>query len=410
MARCACKQNNKNRIEINVCVKHGFISSSLLQENVFMTNRPLSSLKILDFSTLLPGPYATMMMADMGATVLKVESPTRPDLVKILPPRIDGGSAADHYLNRNKKSLALDLKQPESIEIIKKLINEYDIVVEQFRPGVMKRLGLDYDTLKAVNPNLIYCSITGYGQTGPYQNRAGHDLNYLAIAGTASYTGRKESGPLPLGVQMADLAGGSHHAVMGILAANIQRLTTGTGQHIDISMTDAAFALNGMSGAASLATGQDSQVEQELLNGGSFYDYYQSQDGRYFSVAGLEPAFIKNLAAALDEPKLLTLVNMADMEVQQTLKALLKQRFSEHNFDYWCDLFATLDCCVEPMLSINEAANHPQLQARGMVINYQTAKNTDVKQAACPIHFSKSKQAQPTPAPKTGQHNEEVLA
>ncbi len=375
-----------------------------------MTNRPLSSLKILDFSTLLPGPYATLMLADMGATVLKVESPTRPDLVKVLPPMVDGGSAADHYLNRNKQSLALDLKQPESIAIVKKLIKEYDIVVEQFRPGVMKRLGLDYETLKQVNPNLIYCSITGYGQTGPYLNRAGHDLNYLAIAGTASYTGRKESGPLPLGVQLADLAGGSHHAVMGILAANIQRLSTGTGQHIDISMTDAAFALNGMSGAASLASGQDSQVEEDWLNGGSFYDYYQSQDGRYFSVAGLEPAFITNLANALDEPKLLRLVNMGDAKVQQELKALLKQRFSEKSFDYWCDLFATLDCCVEPMLSINEAANHPQLQARGMVITYKTEKQTDIKQAACPIHFSASSQAQPTPAPKTGQHTEQVLA
>ena len=374
-----------------------------------MNNRPLSSLKILDFSTLLPGPYATLMLADMGAEVLRVESPTRPDLVKSLPPIVDGTSAAHHYLNRNKQSLALDLKLAESVEVVKKLIHEYDIVVEQFRPGVMARLGLDYQTLKAINPNLIYCSITGYGQTGPYQSRAGHDLNYLAIAGASSYTGRKASGPLPLGVQLADVAGGSHHAVMGILAAHIQRLQSGIGQHIDISMTDAAFALNGMSGAGSLASGVDSEAEQDWLNGGSFYDYYETKDGRFLSVAGLEPAFIKNLADALNEPQLLKLVNMMDSNLQQELKNLLKERFAQHNFDYWCELFANRDCCVEPMLTINEAANHPQLQARDMVIDYATQKQSTIKQAACPIKFSASKQSAPTVAPKTGEHNEQVL-
>ncbi|MEY8262651.1 MAG: CaiB/BaiF CoA-transferase family protein [Bermanella sp.] len=374
-----------------------------------MNNRPLASLKILDFSTLLPGPYATLMLADMGAEVLRVESPTRPDLVKSLPPTIDGNSAAHHYLNRNKQSLALDLKQSEAVEMVKKLIGEYDIVVEQFRPGVMARLGLDYQTLKAINPKLIYCSITGYGQTGPYQNRAGHDLNYLAIAGASSYTGRKESGPLPLGVQLADVAGGSHHAVMGILAAHIQRQHSGIGQHIDISMTDAAFALNGMSGAGSLASGEDSQAEQDWLNGGSFYDYYETKDGRYLSVAGLEPAFVKNLADTLDEPKLLKLVNMMDTDMQQELKALLKGRFAEHTFDYWCEVFADRDCCVEPMLTINESANHPHMQAREMVINYQTDKQSTIRQAACPIKFSASKQATPTVAPATGEHNQQVL-
>ena len=374
-----------------------------------MNNRPLDSLKILDFSTLLPGPYATLMLADMGAEVLRVESPTRPDLVKSLPPIVDGTSAAHHYLNRNKQSLALDLKKAESVEMVKKLIMEYDIVVEQFRPGVMARLGLDYQSLKAINPKLIYCSITGYGQTGPYKDRAGHDLNYLAIAGASSYTGRKESGPLPLGVQLADVAGGSHHAVMGILAAHIQRLHSGIGQHIDISMTDAAFALNGMSGAGSLASGVDSEAEQDWLNGGSFYDYYETKDGRFLSVAGLEPAFIKNLADALDEPRLLNLVNMMDANLQQELKALLKKRFAQQNFDYWCELFATRDCCVEPMLTINEAANHPQLQARDMVINYETHQQSTLQQASCPIKFSASSQVAPTMAPKTGEHNQQVL-
>ncbi|MAE22591.1 MAG: carnitine dehydratase, partial [Pseudomonas sp.] len=201
---------------------------------------PLSSLKILDFSTLLPGPFASLLLADMGAEVLRVESPTRMDLIRVLPPH-DGGASTSHaYLNRNKRSIALDLKRPEAVEVVKRLVSEYDIVLEQFRPGVMDKLGVGYAALKAINPRLIYVSITGYGQSGPYRDRAGHDINYLALAGIASYTGRRDSGPLPLGVQLADLAGGSLHGVIGLLAAVVQRQATGVGQQVDVSITDCA--------------------------------------------------------------------------------------------------------------------------------------------------------------------------
>ena len=184
---------------------------------------PLSGLKVLDFSTLLPGPFATMMFADMGADVLRVESPSRPDMVRVMPPYADDGNSAAHgFLNRSKRSIAIDLKRPEGVEIVKQLVAEYDIVIEQFRPGVMDRLGVGYEALKAINPKLIYCSITGYGQTGPYRDRAGHDMNYLAIAGVLGYNGRKASGPAPMAVQVADIAGGSCHAVIGVLAAVIQ--------------------------------------------------------------------------------------------------------------------------------------------------------------------------------------------
>ena len=179
----------------------------------------LSDVKILDLSTLLPGPYASMMLADLGAQVLRVDSPTRVDLVRELPPKIGDSSAAHQYLNRSKKSIALDLKQPEAIEIIKSLVKEYDVVLEQFRPGVMDRLGIGYKALKSINPKLIYCAITGYGQTGPYKDRAGHDLNYLAIAGISSYSKRKAQSPIPQGIQIADIAGGSLHSVIGILTA-----------------------------------------------------------------------------------------------------------------------------------------------------------------------------------------------
>ena len=221
---------------------------------------PLTGLKVLDFSTLLPGPYATQMLADMGAEVLRVEAPGRYDMMRDVEPKINGASCAHGSVNRNKRSLALDLKHPEAGNIIRKLLADYDIVVEQFRPGVMKRLGLDYDSLAATNPRLIYCSITGYGQTGPLKDRAGHDINYLSLAGLASFSGRKETGPVLSGTQIADVGGGSHHAVMGILAAVIQRHTTGKGQYIDISVDKVQELL-----AAATAPSATSQEVQLLI-------------------------------------------------------------------------------------------------------------------------------------------------
>lgn len=264
---------------------------------------PLSSLKVLDFSTLLPGPFASLLLADMGADVLRVESPGRMDLVRVLPPHVDGTSASHAYLNRNKRSIGLDLKRQGAREVVLELVREYDIVLEQFRPGVMDKLGVGYEALKAANPRLIYVAITGYGQTGPYRERAGHDINYLALAGVASYTGRRERGPLPLGVQLADLAGGSLHGVMGLLAAVIHRQQTGEGQFVDISMTDCAFSLNGMAGAGYLAAGVEPEMEALALNGGSFYDYYRTRDGRWFSVGSLEPQFMQQFCAAIGRPR-----------------------------------------------------------------------------------------------------------
>lgn len=374
-----------------------------------MSNRPLTGLKILDFSTLLPGPYATLMLADMGADVLRVESPSRHDMVRSLPPLVDADSAAHHYLNRNKRSIALDLKNPAAIAVVKQLVLDYDILIEQFRPGVMQRLGLDYETLKAVNAKLIYCSISGYGQTGPFRLRAGHDMNYLATAGVSSYTGREESGPVPLGVQLADIAGGSHHAVMGVLAAEIQRRDSGAGQYLDISMTDAAFAMNAMAGAGALASGIDPQRESGWLNGGSFYDCYRCKDGRFISIGGLEPPFIKALSEALDEPGLLELVDLHNRAVQQRLKPVLVRLIAGRNYEEWCRVFAELDCCVEPVLGINEAAEHPQIQARNMLISYPLDDGKQLRQAACPIHFSASTQSPPSPAPTTGGNSREVL-
>ncbi|WP_332769195.1 CaiB/BaiF CoA-transferase family protein [Pseudomonas koreensis] len=370
---------------------------------------PLASLKVLDFSTLLPGPFASLLLADMGAEVLRIESPTRLDLLRVLPPH-DGGVSASHaYLNRNKRSLALDLKQPAALEIIRGLLNEYDIVLEQFRPGVMERLGLGYEALKALNPRLIYVSISGYGQTGPYKDRAGHDINYLALAGLASYTGRADSGPLPLGMQVADIAGGSLHGVIGLLAAVIARQQTGQGTHVDVSMTDCAFSLNAMAGAGYLACEDEPGREDQMLNGGSFYDYYRTRDGRWMSVGSLEPAFMQALCAALGRPELAAQGLSPKAEQQQALKEALRVEFEKHDFAQLCELFSGVDACVEPVLSLGEAVRHPQLQARELVTQVPRGEGTAQAQMACPLKFSAALPAPRHVGAALGQHTDEVL-
>ena len=348
---------------------------------------PLANLKILDFSTLLPGPYATMMLADMGAEVLRIEAPDRVDLAKVMPPFDGKFSTTFSYLGRGKQTLQLNLKQPESVERVKQLVQDYDIVVEQFRPGVMDRLGIGYEVLKAINPKLIYCAITGYGQTGPYKDRAGHDINYLAISGVASHCGRADSGPPPMGIQIADVAGGSHHAVMGILAAVIKRQETGEGAFIDISMTDAAFALNAMAGAAALAGGQPQKPESGMLNGGTFYDYYQTRDGRWLSVGSLEPQFSSRLCDTLELGELKSYALSQKPEHQQELKAAIKQKIAERSLAEWQEVFADVDACVEPVLTIEEAAGHPQLKARGMVVDRDRGDGHSQNQLGHPILF-----------------------
>ena len=348
---------------------------------------PLANLKILDFSTLLPGPYATMMLADMGAEVLRIEAPDRVDLAKVMPPFDGKFSTTFSYLGRGKQTLQLNLKQPESVEKVKQLVQDYDIVVEQFRPGVMDRLGIGYEVLKAINPKLIYCAITGYGQTGPYKDRAGHDINYLAISGVASHCGRADSGPPPMGIQIADVAGGSHHAVMGILAAVIKRQETGEGAFIDISMTDAAFALNAMAGAAALAGGQPQKPESGMLNGGTFYDYYQTRDGRWLSVGSLEPQFSSRLCDTLGLGEMKSHALSQKPEHQQELKAAIKQKIAERSLAEWQEVFADVDACVEPVLTIEEAAGHPQLKARGMVVDRDRGDGHSQNQLGHPILF-----------------------
>lgn len=350
----------------------------------------LAGLKILDFTTLLPGPYATMCLADMGAQVLRVVSGSRPDLVDFLPPIVPAAklSAASAQLGRNKRLIALNLKDPRAIRIIHQLLADYDIVVEQFRPGVMAKLKLDYESLKDVNPAVIYCSITGYGQTGPMRDRAGHDINYIARSGIASYSGRTETGPTLMGMQIADVASGSNHAVIGILAAVIHRHATGRGQHVDISMTDGMIAFNAMFGAGFLADGRNHEPEWNLLNGGSFYDYYRTKDGKYISFGGLEPQFFTNFCHVVNRPDLIPGGVMP--KDSRRVKQEIREIFLTKTMDEWMVLFNATDACVEPVMTMTEVFSDSLAKERGMVVEVPLPGGGTVRQIGSPITFSET--------------------
>ncbi|CAA0125131.1 Acetyl-CoA:oxalate CoA-transferase [BD1-7 clade bacterium] len=372
---------------------------------------PLKGLKILDFTPLLPGPYATMLLADMGADVLRIEAPDRPDFLRLMPPYIEEGvSAAQASINRNKKSMALNLKHPEAASIVMKLLDEYDIIIEQYRPGVMARLGLDYSTLSKTHPELIYCSITGFGQSGPLSQAGGHDINYLSLGGLASYSGRENTGPVLNGTQIADVAGGSHHAVMGILAAVIQRQTSGTGQHVDISMTDAVLSMNTIFAASHLADEQVPGLGTEQLNGGIFYDYYETFDGRWLAIGGLEPKFCQAFCSVIDKPEWLERFFDYSTDTQNALKSDITDEIKKRTFADWQDKFSQADACVSPVLNLAEATSHPHFIERQMICDAQLSNGDTVKQIACPIRFGNTRQASLIAGTALGTQNYATLS
>lgn len=375
---------------------------------------PLDSIKVLDFSTLLPGPYASMMLADLGAEVARVEAPGRPDPVRFMPP-FDGDVSAWHaVLGRSKRSILLDLKIPEGVEVVKRLVSAdgggYDIVLEQFRPGVMDRLGVGYEALRVINPGLIFCSITGFGQTGPLRNRAGHDNNYLSLSGVMSHSGRRDEGPPPLGVQIADIGGGSFGAVVGILAAIIARQQTGLGQSIDISMFDMSVAWHAHMVATFLVGGEPPDRESERLNGGSFYDFYETSDGRYLSVGSLEPQFWTGFCRALDRDDLIEDGFSLDLAVQRATKQEIQATILRRPLDHWTSLFEKMDVCVEPVLTIPEMLAHPHTIERGMIVDVPKSDGGSQPQVATPFKFSESRPQYKMVGVAPGSHTDALLA
>jgi crotonobetainyl-CoA:carnitine CoA-transferase CaiB-like acyl-CoA transferase len=366
------------------------------------------NLKILDFTTLLPGPFATMMLGDMGADVVRVEAPGRWDMVRSRPPFDDGVAAGHAFLARNKRSVALDLKKPGAAEVVKRLVQTYDIVIEQFRPGVMDRLGIGYETLAKENPRLIYCSLTGYGQTGPLRDRAGHDNNYLSLAGVMSHCGRKESGPVPQGVQVADIGGGSMCSVIGILAAVVCRQQTGRGQYVDVSMYDASILWNAYAAAQYLVGGVAPDYEGMPLNGGTHYDYYRTKDGRYISVGSLEPKFWEGFCRAIGRPDFIERVDLPGPKMD-ALKIEIRAVMAQKTFGEWVAIFATEDVCVEPVLRMDEALQHPQCAAREMVVSVPKPKGGTQRQVGFPIKFSELRPGYKHIGCEMGEHTDEVL-
>ena len=357
----------------------------------------LDGYKILDFTTLLPGPYATMTLADMGAEVLKISGKDKYDLVVNWPPVVSGTqvTGVQAWLGRNKKTMFLNLKKPKAVEAVKKLVAEYDIVVEQFRPGVMDKLGVGYEALREVNPKLIYCAITGYGQDGPFAMKAGHDINYLSRAGITWAAGRSESGPSLYNFQIADVAGGSMNAVSAILAAIIYRERTGEGQFIDVSMQDSVIPFNSMDGAAYFAGGPMPARESGLLNGGGIYDFYETADGRYMSVGSLEPKFFAALCEAMGHSE------WKDGKILRTEAAVVKQTFREtfrtKTQKEWVEIFSTLDACVEPVMDLQEVSDDEHLLHRGMwpEVQIPLSDGVTIKQMGCPVHLSKCPRRDP---------------
>jgi crotonobetainyl-CoA:carnitine CoA-transferase CaiB-like acyl-CoA transferase len=331
-----------------------------------------------------------MVLADLGAAVVRVESPGRPDMVRDLPP-FDGATSAWHgVLNRNKRSLALDLKRPEAVEAVKRLVaaGGYDIVIEQFRPGVMHRLGIGYEDLRALDPSLIYCALTGYGQNGPLRDRAGHDLNYLAVSGALSYSGRRETGPSPIGIQVADIGGGSFGALVGLLAAVVHRSASGQGQYVDISMFDMMVAWQAHLISHVLVGSETPQPESMALNGGQVYDLYRTADDRWLSVGAIEAKFWEGFCRAIERPDLIAPGMSPDTGQQAWVKEEIRRVLAAHSLAHWDEVFAPLDVCVEPVLNVPEMLDHPQVVARSLVVDVPRPDGGLQKQVASPWRFS----------------------
>ena len=340
---------------------------------------PLRELKVLDFSTLLPGCYASMLLADLGAQVTKVEAKHRPDLIKEMSPRLGESSAWYQVLNRNKKIITLDLKNPTDHALALQHAADCDVVLEGFRPGVMARLGLDYETLRNNKAELIYCSLSGYGQTGSYAAKAGHDINFLALSAIGALGSSKAMQALH-GVQVADICAGALYAVVAIFTAMLHRQQTGEGQYLDVAMLDTTMALAAAPLARFLAAGEAPQVDAELLNGGSpFYQHYQTSDGRWLSVAAIEPQFRQTFAKTL---------NLPAIDDNEKLKKLIAAKIKANTLVHWQNIFADKDCCVEPCLNSDELAAHPQCQARDMIVAVPDGKGGTQAQVAHPIKYS----------------------
>ena len=371
-----------------------------------------AGLRILDLSRLLPGPYCSLLFADLGAEVIKVEEPGRGDYARRTPPfwGESGIGAYFLFLNRNKKSMALDLKAEAGKAIFRRLVATADVLLESFRPGVMDRLGLGWDALHVLNPRLVYCAISGYGQDGPYRGLVGHDLNYMGYAGALSVTGPRDGAPLMPGVQVADIGGGSLMAAFAIAAALHQRQATGRGQFVDVSMTDGVVSWLAPHLAAFFASGRVPRRGEERLNGGWVgYGVYEAADGRHVTLGALEPQFWANFCRLVEREDLVPLARAEGAE-RDRIQAELRALFRTRTRDEWVHLLHQADVCAGPVLDLAEVVRDPQLRQRGLFAEMEHPELGRVPQIAFPVKMTESPGEWRSPPPGLGAHTDELLA
>lgn len=369
----------------------------------------LTGLTVLDLTRLLPGAFCTQMLADLGAEVIKVEEPGRGDYNREFPPLNVKESGSFLLLNRNKKSITVNLKTEEGKTLLRRLAARADILVEGFRPGVMDRLGVGYETLAAENPRLIYCAISGFGQDGPYAKTPGHDLNYMALAGALQLFGKAGEGPIVPGLSIADQGGGSLMAAFGILAAVLARGQTGRGQFVDVSMTDGLVAWLPYHAADYFFAGVEPKGgERRFLGQAPCYNVFRCADGRHITLGLIEEIFWNRFCdlVGLSDLKEAQWPEGAEAEAQMRRVADL---MATKSCDDWMALLGPADLPVAPVNTMREAFDDPQLKHRQMLLEMEHPVEGRIPQLGFPIKFSDTPGRLRTPPPLLGEHNDEVL-
>lgn len=368
---------------------------------------PLSGIRVLDLTQLYPGPLATMMLGDMGADVARLEHPSRPDLLHLLPPFLGKESAVYLSLNRSKRSLALDTGTEEGRQVFLDLVKTADVVAEQFRPGVLDKIGIGYEQATHFNPRIIYVSITGFGQDGPYRKKAGHDINYMALAGLLSQVKKGEEMVLP-GFQTADVVGGAYMSVIACMAGLWHREKTGKGQKIDVSMMDGILPMLTLQ----LAQYWGGQESGEIMNpfDGSFpfYGIYECADGKPVSLGALEQKFWTGFCQMAGRPEWLPL-QFATGDEKRKVREEIALFFKTKSRDEWLKLAEVHDICLSSVHEMEDLEKDPQVLARQMIIETEHETGLKLKGVGIPIKFSKSKPDAPEPAPAVGEHSIEIL-
>jgi crotonobetainyl-CoA:carnitine CoA-transferase CaiB-like acyl-CoA transferase len=348
------------------------------------------------------------MLGDFGAEVIKVEEPGRGDYARWAPPFIDGQSAYFLSINRNKKSIVLDLKNPKGRDVFIRLARTADVVIESFRPGVVDRLGIGYQSILKVNPRIVYCSISAFGQSGPFRTREGHDLNCLALAGFLSITGIKGSPLVIPGVQLSDYAGGMM-GLVAILLALIERQKSGRGQYCDISMLDAITSWMGMPIVKYLADGLLPDPQDSMFNGAlACYNVYKTKDDRYVVLGAMEEKFWISFCKVIGREDLIPL-QWESQTVQEKMKEELSLLFREKTMAEWLEILDGQGICFSPVFNIEETLNFPHLRERGMFQSIEGEGGKTVPQAGFPIKLSNTPAAYSIPPPRMGQDSRSVL-